>query len=625
MQGRRYRLLPGRTWARIGIFVALAAVLPGSLATFSGNAAAQSVRTSALTPGAERLREADLPSVLASSDAQRYRRIFGLQGTGQFAAANRDIAQLKDKLLIGAVLAQRYLHPRYRPSYAELSRWLAQHADEPNAKAIYALALKRRPAGAAEPTTPVVAALIPRGLGDEAVDASALDTGSEQKVLGRSDRRRAEELQGEIRGLAFSAPRKAELMLGGNEARRLLDEDDSDELRVLVAEGYLAAGQAQQALMLSAHAHSAGYAPAGHWYAGLAAWRLGRLGEARGHFQALARARGQSGWTIAAAAFWAARVELRSGRPELFTYWLGIAAEHPRTFYGLLARHTLGVDTNFDFDGDPFTEVDAEMLQGQPAGRRALALLQLGDTPRAEAELRTLAARGSPALIEALIGLADRANMPALSLQLAGLTAEGAGRRHHALYPVPRWTPLGGFTVDRALVFAVMRQESQFLADARSYAGAMGVMQLMPATAHAMARRAGVALSSRDKQRMRDALADPEVNMALAQEYITELMQDGHIKGNLLLLAAAYNCGPGALQRWQSDPQLRKDPLLFVESIPSHQTRVFTQRVLTNYWIYRQRLGQSAPDLDALAAGEWPTYTALDRPPEPERRHAENR
>jgi soluble lytic murein transglycosylase len=236
-----------------------------------------------------------------------------------------------------------------------------------------------------------------------------------------------------------------------------------------------------------------------------------------------------------------------------------------------------------------------------------------------------LAPRTSTAVIEAMVGVADRANMPALSLQLAGLMGEGGQRLHHALYPVPRWTPVGGFRVDRALVFAVMRQESQFLTDAQSYAGALGVMQLMPATAHAMARRAGLHLNGGNRRHMRSALADPAVNMALAQEYITELMKNARIKKNLLLLAAAYNCGPGALQRWQSDPQLRKDPLLFLESIPSHETRIFTQHVLANYWIYRLRLGQPVADLEALAAGEWPTYTALDHPPEPDRRHAENR
>src|SRR5712671_2601342 len=69
MQGRRYQLRPGRTWAGFGVFVALATVLPGSLTTLSPSAAAQSVRTSALTPGAELLREADLPAVLAPSEA----------------------------------------------------------------------------------------------------------------------------------------------------------------------------------------------------------------------------------------------------------------------------------------------------------------------------------------------------------------------------------------------------------------------------------------------------------------------------------------------------------------------------------------------------------------------------
>ena len=624
MQGRRYQLQPGRTWAGLGVFVALAAVLPGSLTTLSPSAAAQSVRTSALTPGTELLREADLPSVLAPSEAQRYRHIFGLQGTGQWAAADRDIAALKDNLLLGAVEAQRYLHPHRRPRYAELSRWLARHADEPNAKAIYVLALKHRPADAAAPTKPIVAPLVVRDLGDEAGDAPAAAP-AQGKSLTALDQRRADILQEEVRGLAFADPRRAERALNSAEAKRLLDADATDQLRIVVAEGYLAAGQAQQALALSATAQGAAYAPAAHWQAGLAAWRLGRLGEARGHFQAVARAQGVSSRATAAAAYWAARVELRSGRPELFTYWLGVAAEHPRTFYGLLARHTLGVDTAFDFESNPFTESDAQHLLDAPAGRRALALLQVGETLRAEAELRALAPRASAALIEAMVGIADRANMPALSLQLAGLIGEGGVRLHHALYPVPRWTPVGGFTVDRALVFAVMRQESQFLTDAKSYAGALGVMQLMPATAHAMARRAGVRLVGRDRRNMRDALADPELNMALAQEYITELMQNARIKRNLLLLAAAYNCGPGALQRWQSDPQLRKDPLLFVESIPSHQTRIFTERVLANYWIYRLRLGQKLPDLDALAAGEWPTYTALDRPPEPDRRHAENR
>jgi soluble lytic murein transglycosylase-like protein len=149
-------------------------------------------------------------------------------------------------------------------------------------------------------------------------------------------------------------------------------------------------------------------------------------------------------------------------------------------------------------------------------------------------------------------------------------------------------------------------------------------MQLMPSTARSMARRAGVSLRA-DKGPEHERIVDPELNLTLAQEYISLLLKDDNIKGNLLLLACAYNSGPGPIQRWKSQPEFRNDPLLFLESIPSRQSRVFTQHVLTNYWVYRQRLGQPMPDLDALAAGQWPTYTALDSSTSKGGRHASTR
>ena len=100
-------------------------------------------------------------------------------------------------------------------------------------------------------------------------------------------------------------------------------------------------------------------------------------------------------------------------------------------------------------------------------------------------------------------------------------------------------------------------------------------------------------------------------------------MEDARIGDNLVLIAVAYNGGPRAVHGGRANALARRDPLLFIESIPTQETRTFTERVLANYWIYRQRLGQSTPELDALAAGEWPTYTALDTAPD--RRHAENR
>src|SRR5262249_46214170 len=194
---------------------------------------------------------------------------------------------------------------------------------------------------------------------------------------------------------------------------------------------------------------------------------------------------------VAAAAFWTARAELRNRRPELVNYWLGIAAQEPYTFYGLLARRTLGVDSFFDFDSGAFSSADVRTLLAPTSGRGRLALTRVGENRRAEAEPRAVVATKDGTVMPAVEALADRANMPALSFQLAGFLSRSDGRNHdRALYPVPRWHPKGGFTVDRALLFAMMRQESQFMPQVRSPAGALGVMQLMPATARSMAARA---------------------------------------------------------------------------------------------------------------------------------------
>ena len=78
------------------------------------------------------------------------------------------------------------------------------------------------------------------------------------------------------------------------------------------------------------------------------------------------------------------------------------------------------------------------------------------------------------------------------------------------------------------------------------------------------------------------------------------------------MMAAAYNAGPGNLGRWLSGMRHNDDPLLLVEGIPARQTRAFVQRVMTNYWIYQNRLGQQTDTLEAVASGEWPLYSGQD-------------
>ncbi|MEK9647044.1 MAG: lytic transglycosylase domain-containing protein, partial [Alphaproteobacteria bacterium] len=148
---------------------------------------------------------------------------------------------------------------------------------------------------------------------------------------------------------------------------------------------------------------------------------------------------------------------------------------------------------------------------------------------------------------------------------------------------------------------------SAFNARAKSSAGARGLMQLMPATAGFIAQK-------RFSGRSRHQLYDPALNMSLGQKYILHLMENDHIKGDLLLVAAAYNGGPGNLKKWQRRAERNDyaDALMFIESIPARETRIFIERVLSNLWMYRERLGEPSPSLDALAAGERPFYIAVD-------------
>jgi soluble lytic murein transglycosylase-like protein len=580
----------------------------------AGAASAQQLRTASLTPGDSVLREANLPSVLSGADITRYRHIFALQQDQHWQEADHDIAALRDKILLGEVLSQRYRAPAYPATYAELVSWLQHYGDQPDAKAIYALAMKRHPADAAEPPRP---SLSPVNIDfDNDGDLSPvpnLSTGKQLQALLPSAAHRAEALRQQINDLAAKEPRRAEQLLAGKEAKLVIDGDTRDDLRAAIAEGYLAQGEPQAALTMSAGNETAAYAPLADWNAGLAAWRLGKLDEARSRFQALARSAGQSGWVKSAAAFWAARVELKAKRPENYGYWLKIAAENPSTFYGMLARHLMGVDRAPTFDADPFTQFDAQLVVGIDGGRRVLALIAIGQDGLAATELRELAARASPSLLQSLAALADRANLPGVSIRLAGLLGDIDKSREVALYPVPRWEPIGGFSVDRALLYALMRQESQFAPGAHSAAGARGLMQLMPSTARSMAEITGAPLGKHNSKKERAALDDPEYNLMLAQEYVKQLLHDPRISNNLVVFAASYNQGPTATAHWETaHPEYRDDPLLFIESMPSKEARVFTQKVLTNYWIYRQRLGQPMPDLDTLAGGKWPTYTAYD-------------
>jgi soluble lytic murein transglycosylase-like protein len=379
------------------------------------------------------------------------------------------------------------------------------------------------------------------------------------------------------------------------------------EARIAAGWFYFASDEKAYQMGSRAARKAGAHAPYGHWYAGLAAFRMGRYREAADQFQAMAAIGGQSRWPRSAAAFWAARAGLRAGRPDEMARWLRLAASYPRTFYGILGRRMLGTESPFTWKEPSVADGSIAVALSTPRAQRALALLQTGERNRASQELRSLAAASEIDARIALLVIAERNGMPSVALRTAStLLAENGTPIERALYPVPMWKPRNGFAIDRALIFAVMRQESAFNPRAKSHAGARGLMQLMPGTAGYMANR-------RFRGRGRAKLFDPSLNLSLGQKYLRYLLRHEQVKGDLFLMAAAYNGGPGNLAKWQRRiGRKTDDPLLVIESLPSRETRDFIERVISNLWLYRERFGQQAPSLDAIASGERPLYHDQD-------------
>ena len=379
-----------------------------------------------------------------------------------------------------------------------------------------------------------------------------------------------------------------------------------------VAHGFLAAGDDRRALALTVPAieRSGARAVLAGWVAGLAAYRLGDLDGARRAFETAA---GSPQALARAAAYWAARLNLLTGRPQHVARYLDRAAAGDG-FYGLLARHALG-RTLAPTTGLPEpARGDRLALATLPAVRRALALVQAGQHHRADFELGPVSADERPALASAALHLAVEIGLPATQLRLADEFLRGWGERFdEALYPLPPWAPEDGFRIDPALLWAIMRQESSFVTFARSGAGARGPMQIMPSTA------AFISGDPRFRDTTRHLLDDPGISLALAQDYIRHLLDSPRIRGNLFYMLAAYNGGPGNLRRWLAAGSATDDPLLFIETIPARETRFFIERVMENYWLYGMRLGRGPRTLDTTARGAWPLY------PEEEANRAGNR
>ena len=514
------------------------------------------------------------PQALSLPDAQHYAAAFDAVDRGDYIDAAMQAVDITDPTLSGYITYRQLMHPTaHKSNYAELADWLSRYGDLPLAERISSMAAKRKTLADAPSTPPSLA------------------------------------------GFDWSKTALVTPGAGG--------PFDLDNARLAKEAFY--SGDSKRALELAV-------AVGDRWIAGMAAYRLKKFDQSEKSLAGLAQDTAEDPWVRAGGAFWAARAAAAAGADDRAATYLRQAAGAPQTFYGMIAARQVALRGLGDplplietapqprQAGDhisglirasyssPSAELDA-MIQSDPRAHRATALAQIGRVIEAGDELRAgLALARTPEEHDHWMKLASLLNATLADEMVA---AEPARRRAQSAYPTPSLNPRSGFKIHKALVYAIVRQESSFNPGVVSRAGAIGLMQLMPDAAAHMTGNA----SFRDDA---SALFNPALNLKLGQDYVEWLMSQGASQNHdLLRTVAAYNGGPGTLQKTTQMLGEDEDSLMVIACMPARETRAYVEQVMAAYWTYRKKFGQDVKTLDALAQGEKYADARWDEEPAP--------
>ncbi len=493
-----------------------------------------------------------LARILENEDERNYRDLFAALNEGKLKEAEIVAGDIKDGTLLGTAQALFLLHPR-NPNLrvSELTDWLKAYGELPQAPDVYKKALSMRIAGDEKLPLPVI----------KAANAAIV-----------KKRMMAETLE-------WKKPRPFTvdaLWRAGKFDEVLEALRDVDGIENAAPESYYPL-----------------------WIKGLAAFAVEDYAAAALSFAIVAKSNLPE-VNRAAAAYWAGRAFEKTLQSEEAELYFDAAAQHPHSYYGMLALvHKANNDnaaegaSEGEWREPSLTARHISLLRKDKVGTRALALLQIGEKDLALKELQSISDK--PALQDALEALSAAAELP--------LVVQPRGSKHASRYPMLPWRPTNGFMSDPALVMAIAWNESRFEPRALSPSGARGIMQIMPDTAERMM----VGSSG--------SLYDAQASVTLGDLYIHKLSSMNGIDGNLLLVIAGYNCGPGKVQQLYNDAQrnsiVGKDPLLFIETLPLKETRDYVQKVLATYAAYRVHLGKPLDAMASLSRGEWPAYETL--------------
>jgi soluble lytic murein transglycosylase len=264
-----------------------------------------------------------------------------------------------------------------------------------------------------------------------------------------------------------------------------------------------------------------------------------------------------------------------------------LAAEH--SFYGQLAAEELGILAPALAGPHTPSADEQQAVERHPGLVRALRFFQLGLRYEGALEWRWATRGFDDRQLLAAADLARRSGWYERAIDTAERTRE---LHDFALrFPAPYRDVVSGATrqagLDEAWVYGLMRQESRFSTDARSSAGAQGLMQLMPATAKQVARRMGMSGYNRHQ------VTSVDTNVSLGTYHLRELL--ANLDNQPMLASAAYNAGLSRAREWRADRVL--EGAIYAESIPFTETRDYVRKVMSNTTYYARLFGQPAVPL----------------------------
>ncbi len=266
------------------------------------------------------------------------------------------------------------------------------------------------------------------------------------------------------------------------------------------------------------------------------------------------------------------------------------AAQVPTVFYGQLAREELGIASQpISITGGQPSAAAQARVDNDDVMRAFQMVAQAGRTRELNMFLWALSSRFKSAdEMSAVARNMSTAGGPAIAVRLAKLAGQKGVDIDYWGYPtkaMPEWRQIGP-PVERALVYGLSRQESEFDPKAGSRVGAQGLMQLMPGTAKLVAKQYGLSYAPAK------LTGDPAYNVKLGAAHLGDLIEE--FGGSYVLTLAAYNAGPRRSREWveaHGDPRSgHVDPIDWVEMIPFTETRNYVQKVMQNVHVYRSRI-----------------------------------